>query len=92
MESPVSLHQPPLPCLLLYMGRASQVLGLGLVFVLFRRVDYWLRVMATGNGLQERATGNWQWATGNRQLFTHGRVAAFVLGVLRRFNCQGRLR
>lgn len=73
--------------LLLYMGRASQVFGLGLVFVLFRRVDYWLRVMATGNGEQE-----WELATGNRQLFTHGRVAAFVLGVLRRFNCQGRWR
>lgn len=42
--------------LLLYMGRASQVFGLGLVFVLFRRVDYWLRVMATGN---------WQLAIGN---------------------------
>lgn len=86
MESPVSLHQPP-SGLLLYMGRVSQVFGLGLVFVLFRRVDYWLRVMATGNG-----NGNGQLATGNRQLFTHGRVAAFVLGVLRRFNCQGRWR
>lgn len=46
------------PLALPYMGRPSQVFGLGLVFVLFRRVDYWLRVMAAGNG--QRATGNWQ--------------------------------
>lgn len=80
MESRLPPLSIPTPLALPRMGRASQVFGLGLVFVLFRRVDYWLRVMATGNG------------NGNEQLFTGGRVAAFVLGVLRRFNCQGRRR
>lgn len=88
---PFHSHSSFPACMPACMGRPSQVFGLGLVFVLFSRVDYWLRVMANGTGSSGGRNGERELAMGNCCLQAAASRLLFW-GVLRRFNCQGRRR